>query len=516
MRARLPLLVLVAGSLTFIASLYLPWGSVGVSLVLRLTSQQSFDGWPIGGQIPALVALVLASLAAARPPLAMRMPLGRCGLALGYFAVATFLQVRTVEREVQRSTPHNPAHFHLAYGGYLGLASAGVTLLTVVALRRDEIVRRRSRSETAVVVLCLAVLVSYLLPWERADTVSIPGILTPPAALAALVVCAGLWQLESRLRAAAAGAVAVLTGGAISLLGLGASYTYGAWIALGLAVTLFAVTAVFARGVLGLARPSPSTAATAAAAIVLLTSLFLPWATGSPRLDGWWGTGIFGAITGVLCVLLVLGLVLPELGRYVVDASVAVATFVLTVGLAVSSTGFTLQFHFDFAYGAYVGFAAAGLILSLAVFRLRPRPLDRTRLPIASIAVVVALLYLLTILVPLWYVLPHRLETEAPPLNEWVGGASVLLALLLLTSWVRKAAGSTASSRRLVLIPLALLALVTLGAVGDRSVEPNGGLALILSLGVVLAWLGWIEPRGFEGLRIPEAFRVDRLPEAES
>lgn len=517
MRARLPLLVLVVCSVTFIASLYLPWGSQGTSLTSLFTSEQSLDGWSVDGQIPALTALALAASAALRPAVAVRLPLGRCALALAYFAVATFLQVRTVERQVQLSTPHNPSHYHLAYGGYLGLASAGVALVMVAALRRDEIVRRLSGSEAAVAALSLAVLVAYLLPWERARGLSYPGIITAPVTLAALVLCAGPWLFGPRVRAATAGVVALLTGASISLsAGLRISYAYGAWVALGFAVTLFAVTAVFARDAARPTRPGLLAACTGAAAIILTASLFMPWAAGRPRLDGWWATGAFGSVTGLLAVLLVLALVFPRLERHVVEASVAVAVFVLTLGLALSGFGFTLALHIDFVYGAYVGFAAAGLILVLGVARLRLRPLDRTRLPVASIAIVVSLLYLAMVVVPLWHVLPHRLQGEAPPLNEWISAASILLSLHLLVSWIREAAGSTTVSRTLVLIPLGLLALVTLGAVGDRLLEPNGGLAVVLGLGVVLAWLGWIEPRGFAGLRVPEAFRVDRLPEPES
>jgi hypothetical protein len=51
----------------------------------------------------------------------------------------------------------------------------------------------------------------------------------------------------------------------------------------------------------------------------------------------------------------------------------------------------------------------------------------------------------------------------------------------------------------------------------DRDTEPNWGLAVVLALGVILVLLAWIEPRGgFERLRLPETFRVDRLPETES
>ena len=116
-----------------------------------------------------------------------------------------------------------------------------------------------------------------------------------------------------------------------------------------------------------------------------------------------------------------------------------------------------------------------------------------------------------------WNVVPDSLQLEAPPLFTWLGVASVLLALHLLASWVRRVTGSTSVADELVLIPLALLVLVSLGAVVDRGAEPNWGLAVSLVVGVVLVVLGWIEPRGGTArLRLPEALRVDRLPEAES
>jgi hypothetical protein len=76
---------------------------------------------------------------------------------------------------------------------------------------------------------------------------------------------------------------------------------------------------------------------------------------------------------------------------YLLDAVVAVAIFVSMVGTAFH----TNSPFFGPAYGAYVGFAAAGILLGTVLVPLRPGSVDRERalaraLPLAASALCVA------------------------------------------------------------------------------------------------------------------------------
>src|SRR5262249_49176345 len=117
MRARLPLYVLLASALTFIASLYLPWqevarnallGQNGVTGVLTLGGGNSVDGWGIEvGGAASLAALLLVGLGAAalvRPDMADdRLPLV-AALTLSFLAIATLVALRADQRLIQEGT----------------------------------------------------------------------------------------------------------------------------------------------------------------------------------------------------------------------------------------------------------------------------------------------------------------------------------------------------------------------------------------------------------------------------
>ena len=91
MKARWLLFVILASSLTFLATLYLPWESVGLT------------GWSVGtSEVGALLALFVAGVCIAdlaRPGLADRLPLGRATLALGCLELAGFITVRDVANQ---------------------------------------------------------------------------------------------------------------------------------------------------------------------------------------------------------------------------------------------------------------------------------------------------------------------------------------------------------------------------------------------------------------------------------
>jgi hypothetical protein len=112
MKGRIPLFVLLASALTFLASLFLPWRDATASpfsntaqgLLNQFASDgRSFNGWlAISGDVTVLlvVAIVLATVTASRgQQIATRLPIGGLGVALAYFAVAVAGEVHTLSRE---------------------------------------------------------------------------------------------------------------------------------------------------------------------------------------------------------------------------------------------------------------------------------------------------------------------------------------------------------------------------------------------------------------------------------
>ena len=139
-------LLLPAGALLLLASFYLPWqepslgDSGGVVAVLSgsFAASNGIDGWSSGvGPAAGLVTFLLAAAAAfavARPRLSARLPLGRCALLAGYFAIAVGIEARSSAR--LRAVAAPGVHFHYAYGAYVGAAGTIVMLLGAGALRR--------------------------------------------------------------------------------------------------------------------------------------------------------------------------------------------------------------------------------------------------------------------------------------------------------------------------------------------------------------------------------------------
>src|SRR3954453_998876 len=176
MRGRLPLFVLLASALTFLASLFLPWretagpsGDLGLNGGPSVFQGGSVTGWvAVPGDVAVLlvVGIVLATITALRrPQLGARLPLGALGVALGYFAVAVAIEVQALTQEVAfTGQPHRP-QTSWAYGVYLGLASAATATLSALILRRSELLRTRGKAETGGLVLGIALLISFFLPW---------------------------------------------------------------------------------------------------------------------------------------------------------------------------------------------------------------------------------------------------------------------------------------------------------------------------------------------------------------
>ncbi|MGH2727555.1 MAG: hypothetical protein ACRDKS_11355, partial [Actinomycetota bacterium] len=299
MRRPWPVSLLLAGCVALLVSLYMPWqeascgpecrrGQSGdVTGLLNLFSGRlSVDGWSSGiGDAAALVALLLAGTAAfalARPDLTGRLPLGLCAVFVGYFAFAVAAAARSVAD--QREVSMNGVDFHFAYGTYLGVAGGIVALLGAAALRRNELVRERSASQLAALVLGVGLLVSFLLPWQRVgapQNFTFLGIEEPAALVAVVAVCVAAvwWMSESSIgeRLGLSVATALFTVAALSAVTLGVAHAYGAWVGLGFALALLPLALLGTAPVSRPTRPPWHAVAVAAGAVVLLAALFLPW-----------------------------------------------------------------------------------------------------------------------------------------------------------------------------------------------------------------------------------------------
>jgi hypothetical protein len=551
MRRRWSGVLVLAGALFLLVSLYLPWqkascgpeclrgqGGDVTGLLNLFSGNLTVDGWSSGiGDAAALSALLLAAVAGvalARPNLEGRLPLGLCAVFVGYFAFAVAAAARSVAH--QREVGMNGVDFHDAYGAYLGVAGGIVALLAATALRRKELVRERSVSRLAALVLGLGLLVSFLLPWQRVagPHLTFLGIEEPAAVLAAVTVCVAAvwWMSESSIgeRLGVSATTALFTVAAVSAVTFGVAHAYGAWVGLGLALALLALALLGTAPVSRPARPPRHAVAVAAAAAVLLAALFLPWQnvcypTGSDlgpysgrclSTNGW--VTIAGSAAAALATLLVVAtFALRRLAASVVELSVGFALFVATLGFEVAARGSS---GVHVGYASIVGFAGAALLLILALVRVRLPSFERNRLLIRLAPIKVCLVYLVIVVVPWWDVLPRRLQSQSlvhfAPIS-WLTVAGALLAIHLSGSWARRITRPSERADRLVLIPLGMLALATLDIVRLRDAGITWGGAIVVGLCLLLALLGRIEQReGLESLRVPEILRVDRLGPPET
>jgi hypothetical protein len=253
------------------------------------------------------------------------------------------------------------------------------------------------------------------------------------------------------------------------------------------------------------------------AAPLLIVALFLPWQelhtpVTTHGTDGWYVSS--GAAAGSLCLLILATPALPALENYVLDAVVAIAIFVSALGTA---------FHHEssvyrFGYGAFVGFATAGILLVSALVPLRFASVDRARALARAVPLTASVLCVAAVFVPLWYVLPNPWEVQAFPLSGWLSVPGLLIALYLVRLWVPRVRGPARTGGRLTLVPLVLLTLPALELIRFRSGAVIWGAVILVGLCLLLAMVGWIdEHSGLESIRVPdEVWRVDRLPEAES
>jgi hypothetical protein len=532
-----PLFVLLASALTFLASLFLPWRVMtapqlsgnGVQGLLNhfAGGGREIDGWiGIAGDVAVLVvvATALATIAALRrPQLAGRLPIARLSVALGYFAIAVAVEVHTLSKFAGAGFTGHPVTFHWSwsYGFYVGLASAGIALLSWLAYRTSEFPRLHGPADAVAALLRITLLVSLLLPWFGSGPAqySIHGIDSAAAPMVALVLIFGVGWVHGkaqRWRLPLAIATAVLTGGAMSGYQPAIGRLYGAWIGVGCAVALVALEAVRAWPVrLPVPQHGLATVRMAAAAL-LIVALFLPWrefhdVTGSAT-DGWYFAT--GAAAGSLCLLLLATPALPALENYVLDAAVAIVILVSALGTALFQESPVAQI----GYGAFLGFAAAAILLVCALVPLRPVRVDPGRALARAVPLTASVLCVAAVVVPLWFVLPQKWTYQAVPLNDSLAIPGLLLAIYLVRLWALQVRGLASKGSRLTLVPLVLLTLPALELIRRRDGDVVWGAVILVGLCLLLAVFGWIEEdRGLESIRVPEEiWRVDRLPEADS
>jgi hypothetical protein len=497
-----PALVLLLGGALLLVALYLPWQRASLGLQHFFGGSEPFEGWVSGvapaAALAALLLVGLSVLAFARPELAARLPLGRSALATAYFGVAIAVDTRSA------ATGYGDVRF--AYGAYLGLGAAAAVLLAALALRRAELRQLRSPFAVAATILTSGLLLVLLLSWSQFMEFEYTGIATAPAQVAAVVaICTPSAPRSLALLAGLfiAAAFSVTTSS-------GLERTYGAWLGIGLAIS-FAVLSVSA----GIRRPEleriPWTRLVlSAAALLLVTSFFLPWqeacypaeALGTSSglcvsAKGWVSEAAAGA--AILATALIVG----ALGR--LDWLPPRAELAAGIALLVTTLGFQFGHGgmFGLGYGFWIGAACTAVIVVVAATSLSPPPLDTRLAPIA-----LCLAYL-AVVVPTWWGVLTAFDAPrffwfAP--FSWITVAGALLALTLIRLWLER----PSDTRQLLLVPAVIAALAGLDLARAEGISWGGGI--VLGLCALLALFAWLENRGGLGrLHVPEILRIDRL-----
>ncbi len=502
--------LLLAGALTLLASLYLPWATESCSALGSmggmgdLTVCPAVTAWtaPAAGAA-ALAALLLGFAAAAalgRPGGRYERLLTLCALLAGYFGLALGAATHSVA--------YGP-HVRFASGAYVGAAGAIVALVAAGAGRRWTF-RRADGLRLASFAVAAGLLAALVLPWARAAKepgITFLGIGAAPAVPAgALALCLVAGRGN---RLAVAAAAALFTGAAFGSMPAGEERAYGAWAALGLALALVALAlpgAVKSRP----QRPSAFALAAGAAAALLVVSLFLPWQRECyPGARGFCMSANGWSFPGTVSAALALAVFVAVLSR----RSAPLVELAAGVGLLVATLGFELVegtfagVRLGFGYGSTLGFAAAALLVALVLVRARPPAFGREDavrlLPVAACAG-----YAAVVVLPWWGVLSlDTVQTLRFAPLSWLTVAGVLVDLRLLGHWARRC-----SDVRLVLMPLALLALAAVELIRFRDLGLAWGGGTVVGLCLLLAALGRVEQRGgWANVHVPELLRIDRL-----
>ncbi len=531
MKGRLPLVAMLAGSLTFLASLYLTWISVmppaaargntgdgtGLNSLLNLMNGGGWNGVGVGvfGQAAAIAAVALALLALLafwRPELGGgALPFGGCAIALAALALvnaAALLAEAILEPE------YDGVSAHLSTGAYVGGAAAFVALVGAAVASRDELAELGNATVAAATLLTAGLAAAYVLPALNVHPFQLTGasgfqfssVGSYGTAIMLLLASFGLtfWlgAAPPLRRLSTAAVVLVLAVGGFSVLGTHVHWPYEAWLAIGCAAGLLAL-ALAANGRPHIARPKRQDALALEGAFLLLASLFFNWErscspAGRCFVSNGWGGGLTGGLVALLVVLL-LGFrrLLPEL--------------VFTIAIYVVASGLSITVRGSLSWGAFLGFAGAALLL-LAVGS-HPRKPARGGVRLIPVAACLAFLA-----IPV-ATLSDRLSGPIEIFGAWqlrlLEGAAIVLALRLIGRWL---SGPPADGE-VLLLPVALLAFTVLD-LGEAQhvhlISWEGWLSLLLSL--LLVALGWLGRRGrLDRFRIPEEiWRVDRISAGEN
>jgi len=540
-------LVLLAGGLGLLASLYLPWraatceaqeyfeGQPICGFLNLFSSRETIDGISASvGHVAAVFALLLMGLAAAvwiRPGLARRLPLGPAALGASYFGFAVALETRSDAQKAGLDSLY-------AYGAYAGMTASLIVIVAAVLSRRAELARLRSGPPPQLAMLLLAGLLlgALLLPWWReafvaVDGVSSPatsnGLASPPAVVAAAITIflAGSWSRLDTSPPARVGfvaAAALFTAGAAVSLHTLADRAWGVWPAVGIAGALLLLALLMdGRRIASVAQLPWLELAAAAAGLLFVASLFLPWqrwcyGMGSefgPLAGRCFTTNAWTTTVGAAAALFALALLVAVLEP--TRAWLSWFELVGTFGLLVVALGITLDEHsspgfsVERGFGAIIGFAAAAVLFALALRRSRPGRYDLRRLWVRVLPIAACAGYLVIVTLPWWDVVSPFSEAIFAPFS-WTTIIGVLLGIRLLRLWSQQIAGISTTAE-LALLPVALLALAAIDLIAQRDSITWGGGAVI-GLCLLLALLGRIEQReGLESVRVPDMLRVDRL-----
>ena len=513
MGRRLVPALLVVGALALTASLYLPWQRASCKhptlRSFECALAENVDGWSSGlGAATGVLAVVLVVVGAATlaRPAVFGAALGQSALVAGYFGIALAVRAPAVARQEARLLH---AHYDVGVGTFVGWVATALLVLGACATPLRSCVQRRP-GNVLVLLAAAGLLATLLLPWARFGGTTGAGVALPPgtaAAVLAALVPLVYWRAELPLLGAAA---LLMAGGAVASVAFPVSKEYGAWIGVGVAAALAAVTLVIGRPrrVSVTLRVLPLFLIAA----VALASLFLPWQrqcypARCLSASAWTFTA--GAAVALLVLALLLLTVVPSGIVSRAEPAIAVALLVATLGFGLFDRSELGQ---SFGYGAYLGFAAFAALVALALADVRP-PNRVPRLVECAPAMVACLAYVALVLLPAWQVLSPDVDQELRfgPFS-WLTVAGVAAAVHLLARWARRLRGLAARDPLLLVLPAVLLALASLDLIEERDggLTWGGGGVVALCLGLLV--FGGIEASGgLRKVRVPEVLRIDRI-----
>jgi len=501
-KGRLLPFVIAGSSLTFFASLYLPWYVTRLSFYGgRFALYNNISGWGLPPGLTApfsevagllALALVAAALAAAVWPELANLPLGATAITFGAFVLLSASQLWTVRVQDSKLNYSSSEHAAvlLGLGADLGLAAAGIACVAAAVLRWRELARRPSAVTATGQALLLVLLVSFMLPALSVGSFPFRG---PVTVFVCLAVCLALatWSREKQpgLRLANAGAIATLVAGSyvVSPQNPGSAWQRVSWVVVACVLALLVLALAAARS-LRIAKLSVSDATTAFAAVLVLVSLFLSWA-GKAR---GWDLGE-SSMAGGLVTLLLVGVVARR--RVNGELAIGSALYVMSAWLAIVGGAYgpdSLQLR----YGALLGFTGAGALLLAGLPTFRRITASRFLIRAIPIAACLAILSFAVAASTFRYDSTFVLHSPWVWL-DFLGAAAILIGLRLLVRWTE----GPPVSAEIVFLPLGLLAVTVLTLVYpvylggrrqalDHPITLEGWLSL--SLCVLLAGCGWI------------------------